>query len=80
MGEALKKLIDEILKARLMGDVNLNGAVDTEDSAVLLQYNAELTELTDEQLEAADTDKSGAADSGDAAVILQFAAEKIVSF
>lgn len=80
VGEALKKLIDEILKARLMGDVNLNGAVDTEDSAVLLQYNAELTELTDEQLEAADTDKSGAADSGDAAVILQFAAEKIVSF
>ena len=80
VGETLKKLIDEILKARLMGDVNLNGTVDTEDTAVLLQYNAELTELSDEQLKAADTDRNGAADSGDAAIILQYAAEKIVSF
>ncbi len=80
VGETLKKLIDEILKARLMGDVNLNGTVDTEDTAVLLQYNAELTELSDEQLKAADTDRNGAADSGDAAIILQYAAEKYLIF
>ena len=80
VGNALKRLIDEILKARLMGDVDLNGAVDTEDTAAVLKYNAELAEFTDEQQQAADVDRNGIADSSDAAVILQFAAEKIKSF
>ena len=80
VGNALKRLIDEILKARLMGDVDLNGAVDTEDTAAVLKYNAELAEFTGEQQQAADVDRNGIADSSDAAVILQFAAEKIKSF
>ncbi|QIB57137.1 family 43 glycosylhydrolase [Blautia producta] len=80
VGEVLKKLIGEILKARLMGDVNLDGNVDTEDSAEVLKAAAELGELTDEQHKAADVNKDGMADSKDAASILQYAAEKITVF
>lgn len=80
IGEVLKSLIHEILKARLMGDTDLNGVVDTNDSAELLKYNAELRPFTEEQEQLADVNGDGTADSGDAAVILQYAAEKIVSF
>ena len=54
--------------------------VDTNDSAELLKYNAELRPFTEEQELVADVNGDGTADSGDAAVILQYAAEKIVSF
>ena len=80
IGEVLKRLIHEILKARLMGDTDLNGVVDTKDSAELLKYNAELRSFTEEQEQLADVNGDGTADSGDVAVILQYAAEKIVSF
>lgn len=80
IGEALKKLIAEILEARLLGDVNLNGVVDTEDAAQVLKYNVELEELSEEQLDAADVNKDTAADSSDAGMILQYAAEKIAEF
>lgn len=80
VGEILKKLIDEILKARLLGDVDCNGVIDTSDTAVVLKYNAELTEFTDEQLQAADVDQDGTADSSDASAILQYTAEKITAF
>lgn len=63
-----------------MGDVNLDGNVDTEDSAEVLKAAAELGELTDEQHKAADVNKDGMADSKDAASILQYAAEKITVF
>ena len=80
IGEVLKRLMNEILKARLMGDTDLNGVVDTNDSAELLKYNAELRPFTEEQEQLGDVNGDGTADSGDAAVILQYAAEKIVSF
>ena len=80
IGEALKKLIAEILEARLLGDVNLNGVVDTEDAAQVLKYNVELEELSEEQFDAADVNKDAAADSSDAGMILQYAAEKIAEF
>lgn len=80
IGEALKKLIAEILEVRLLGDVNLNGVVDTEDAAQVLKYNVELEELSEEQLDAADVNKDAAADSSDAGLILQYAAEKIAEF
>lgn len=63
-----------------MGDVNLNGVVDTEDAAQVLKYNAELEELSEEQLDVADVNKDAAADSSDAGMILQYAAEKIAEF
>lgn len=80
IGETLKKLIAEILEVRLLGDVNLNGVVDTEDAAQVLKYNVELEELSEEQLDAADVNKDAAADSSDAGLILQYAAEKIAEF
>lgn len=80
VGEVLKKLIDEILKARLMGDVNHDGTVDTEDSAEILQDAAELGTLSQEQSAAADVNRNGCADTEDAAKILQFAAEIITEF
>lgn len=80
VGEAVKALVEEILKARLKGDVNLDGTVDTADTADVLQYAAEYKELTEEQHKAADVNQDGVADSSDASVILQYASEKITEF
>lgn len=80
VSEAVKLLIEECMKARLMGDVDLNGSVDTKDSAKLLKYVAELEDLTDEQLQVADVNGDSKADTTDASKILQFEAEKITSF
>ena len=78
--EALKALINEILEVRLLGDVNLDEAVDSADAQALLRYNAELEELSEEQLDAADVNRDEAADSSDAGRILQYAAEMIEEF
>ena len=78
--EVLKALINEILEVRLLGDVNLDEAVDSADAQALLRYNAELDELSEEQLDAADVNRDEAADSSDAGLILQYAAEKIEEF
>lgn len=80
VGEALKALINEILQVRLMGDVDLNGEVNTKDAAQVLQYEVELKSLTQEQLEVADVNGDTQADSADAGMILQYAAEKIKAF
>lgn len=80
VGQAVKLLVDEILKARLIGDVNMDGAVDSTDSAEVLEYAAEHRELTEEQQKAADVNGDGLSDSSDAAGILQFAAEIIAAF
>ena len=76
VGEAVKSLVDEILKARLLGDVDGNGAVDSADSAEVLKYAAEAQELDEVQNKAADVNQDGVADSTDAAVILEYAAEQ----
>lgn len=80
VSEILKNLIDQILKARLMGDVNTDGAIDTEDSAEVLKSVVEISELTEEQGQVADVNGDGTADSMDAASILQYASEKITEF
>ena len=77
VGEVLEKLISEILKARLMGDVDMNGKVETADSSKILKSVAELEELTKDQRKVADVNGDGNSDSTDAAAILQYAAEKI---
>lgn len=79
-GGVLKELVAEILKARLMGDVNLDGTVNAADSAEVLKFAAEFKELTQEQHKAADVNGDGVADSSDAGLILQYAAEKIKGF
>ncbi len=80
VGEVLKKLVNEILKARLMGDVDMNGKVETADSSKVLKSVAELAELTEDQHKVADVNGDGISDSTDAAAILQYAAEKISEF
>ena len=80
VGKAVKSLVDEILKARLLGDVNGNGTVDSADSAEVLSAAAEAQTLDEMQSLAADVNGDGAADSSDAAEILQFAAEQKDSF
>ena len=80
VGEAVKSLVDEILKARLLGDVDGNGAVDSADSAEVLKYAAEAQELDEVQNKAADVNGDGAADSTDAAAILEYAAEQSAGF
>lgn len=80
VGSALKTLVNEILKARLLGDVDLNGIVDTEDSAEILRYQAEIKNLTEEQITVGDVNFDGSADSSDASRILQYTAEMIEYF
>ena len=80
VGTAVKTLVDEILKARLMGDVDGNGAVDSADSAEVLKAAAEAQTLDEMQSLAADVNGDGAADSGDAAEILSYAAEGSAGF
>lgn len=76
IGAALQNLVEEILKARLMGDVDINGTVDTADSAEVLKYAAELSTFSEEQSKLADMNQDGIADSKDAASVLKYAAEK----
>ena len=80
VGTAVKSLVDEILRARLMGDVDGNGTVDSMDSAEVLKAAAEAQTLDEMQSLAADVNGDGAADSGDAAEILSYAAEENAGF
>lgn len=77
---ATEALARELVKARLLGDVDRDGKVATGDSAALLRYNAELSDLSAEQLESADVNKDGKVDTKDAVLILQYASEKIAAF
>ena len=80
VGEAIKRLVKEILKARLIGDVNMDGTVNSEDASHVLKYAAEYIELSEDQLQAADVNADRISDSSDAAKILQYTAEIILSF
>lgn len=80
VGEAVKSLVNEILKARLLGDVDGNGIVDSADSAKVLKYVAEKQELDEIQHKAADVNHDSVSDSNDVAFILQYVSEKIAGF
>lgn len=80
VNEAVKALTEELVKARRKGDIDRDGRVSTKDCAELLRYNAELQNLSEEELESADVNQDKAVDTKDAALILQYAAEKIASF
>lgn len=80
VNEAVKTLTLKLADARLLGDVDGDGAVTTSDSASLLAASAELTTLSEEAEASADVNGDGAADTSDAALILQYAAEKITAF
>lgn len=80
METALNALINEILEVRILGDVNADEQVDGVDAQEVLRYSAEMSELSQEQLDAADVNGDEAADSSDAEMILQYAAEVITEF
>ena len=77
---AVKALTLKLADARLLGDVNNDGAVTTADSAALLAASAELTKLDADAAAAADVNGDGSADTNDAARILQYTAEKVAGF
>ena len=77
---AVKALTLKLTDARLLGDVNNDGAVTTADSAALLAASAELTKLDADAAAAADVNGDGSADTNDAARILQYTAEKVAGF
>lgn len=78
--QAVKDLTMKVAEARLLGDVNRDGKVNTADSVEVLRSAAELDVLSAEDAASADVNRDGAVDTGDAALILQYAAEKIASF
>lgn len=78
--KAVQTLTQKLVEARLIGDVDGNGAVTTNDSASLLRYTAEMNELDAASKQSADVNGDGAADTKDAVLILQYAAEKITDF
>ena len=73
---AVRTLTLKLAEARLLGDVDNDGAVTTADSTALLASKCRTgTELDADAAAAADVNGDGVADTGDAALILEYAAE-----
>ena len=68
------------MDARILGDVDMNGIADSADSALMLQYSAELTDLTEEQALVGDVNGDGRTDTADASKVLEFTEGKIEAF
>ena len=64
----------------MLGDVNGDGAVDTADAVLVLQYAAKLIGKDSLDVSAADVNGDGAIDTADAVLILQYAAKLIERF
>lgn len=65
----------EPLPTYTLGDVNLDGKVNTSDARLALRGAAKLEALTPQQILAADVNKNGKADTSDARKILRVAAK-----
>ena len=63
-----------------LGDVNEDDKVDFLDAIVVLRHDAEIIQLTDNQMKAAEVNKDGKVDFLDAIMILRYDAEIIGSF
>ena len=63
-----------------LGDVNEDDKVDFLDAIVVLRHDAEIIQLTDNQMKAAEVNKDGKVDFLDAIMILRYDAEIIDSF
>lgn len=77
---AVKALTLKVAEARLIGDVNGDGAVTSSDTVVILQASAEYASLSADQAKAADVNGDGRVNTSDAVLILQYASEKIAAF
>ncbi len=64
----------------VLGDANFDGNVDYLDAMIVLRADAELIELTDEQLTVVDVNEDDSVDSLDAILILRYDAGLIESF
>ena len=62
-----------------LGDVNMDGIVNTGDAVVILKHSAEMIQLSDEQKVLADCNHDGNVNTGDAVLILKYAAGMITS-
>lgn len=80
INEAAVSLAEKLAKVRILGDVNHDNQVDTQDAAALLKANAELDVLSEDSLHAADVNKDGKADTADVVLIEKYAAEMISNF
>ena len=76
----METLTLKIAQARLLGDVNNDGKVNTADSTEVLRSAAELATLSEEAADSADVNGDGKVDTSDAVRILQYAAEMITEF
>ena len=71
---------DSELPTFTLGDVNEDGKIDFLDAITVLRYDAEIIQLTDNQMKAAEVNKDGKVDFLDAITILRYDAEIIDSF
>ena len=78
--EAVTTLTRKVAEARLLGDVNGDGRITTDDSRAVLRSAAEFDTLSSVDALSADVNGDGVADTSDAVKILQYTAEKIAAF
>ena len=78
--EAAASLTEKLTKARLLGDVNNDGLVNTGDAAAVLKVSAELAEIQGDDRTAADVNRDQNINTSDAALIEKYAAELITEF
>ena len=71
---------DSELPTFTLGDVNEDGKIDFLDAITVLRYDAEIIQLTDNQMKAAEVNNDGKVDFLDAITILRYDAEIIDSF
>ena len=73
-------ITDSDLPTFTLGDVNEDGKIDFLDAITVLRHDAEIIQLTDNQMKAAEVNKDSKVDFLDAITILRYDAEIIDSF
>ena len=73
-------ITDSELPTFTLGDVNEDGKIDFLDAITVLRYDAEIIQLTENQMKAAEVNKDSKVDFLDAITILRYDAEIIDSF
>ena len=80
VNEAVKSLTFKITEARLLGDVDGDGQITTNDTVEILRAAAEIATLSAEDAASADVNGDGVADTADAVLVLQYASEAVSGF
>lgn len=76
----LVNALDINITKKIPGDVNMDGKINVFDVTEIQMHAAELTELTDEQIELADVDGNGIVNIFDATLIQMYIAGMITDF